>query len=444
MHCHSCEMIIESTLKDMPHIQQVKANQGKWIVEIQFTDKEPDLLEIQKSIEKLWYKIGEEDRTPRLSKDPGEYVTFFLIILIIFIIGMMIRDSGVSFDGIISNNAPSLPLVLLVGLTAGISSCMALVGWLILAISAKRNESHENQAPGKRIIPQLYFNIGRILWFTILGGLLWTFGSFIKLSATSMSVLTILVGVIMVLLWINLTHISPKMSKRSVWLPKFLSKWISTHKKDTPKTSAVITWALTFFLPCGFTFAMQVYAISTGNFLQGALVMGIFALGTLPGLLSIWAIASFVKGNFAKYFYRFVWVLVLLLWVYNINNAYTIVKAQFWNTWTSTSIANTQTGTTAIGSTENKEEIIHMTYSENGLEPAIINLQSGKKYKIIIDSQVDIWWCMSTILLPGLDNNTQLVKKWNTITFEFTANKTGEFGFTCAMGLSHNAKVIVQ
>ncbi|MEI6118848.1 MAG: sulfite exporter TauE/SafE family protein [bacterium] len=85
------------------------------------------------------------------------------------------------------------------------------------------------------------------------------------------------------------------------------------NKKGTLRTSALVTGALTFFLPCGFTFAMQVYAISTGNFLQGALVMGIFALGTLPGLLSIGAVASFVKGNAAKYFYRFVGVLVLLL-----------------------------------------------------------------------------------------------------------------------------------
>ena len=76
---------------------------------------------------------------------------------------MVIKNSGISFDSIINNNAPSLPIVLLIGLTAGISSCMALVGGLILAISAKWNETHENQIPGKRIIPQLYFNTGRIL-----------------------------------------------------------------------------------------------------------------------------------------------------------------------------------------------------------------------------------------------------------------------------------------
>jgi sulfite exporter TauE/SafE len=48
-----------------------------------------------------------------------------------------------------------------------------------------------------------------------------------------------------------------------------------------------LSGALTFFLPCGFTFAMQLYALSTGNFWMGMAVMAIFAIGTLPGLLSI-------------------------------------------------------------------------------------------------------------------------------------------------------------
>jgi len=117
---------------------------------------------------------------------------------------------------------------------------------------------------------------------------------------------------------------------------------------------------------------------------------------------------------------------------------------QFGNESTPTQITNTQTGIIIKTVIENKEEIIHMTYSANGLEPWTLTLQSGKKYKIIIDSQIDVGWCMSSILLPGLDNNTQFVRKGNTITFEFTANKTGEFGFVCAMGLSHNAKVIIQ
>jgi len=118
---------------------------------------------IQESIEKLGYHVGEDQKNPRLSKNPNDYWMFLGILLGIFVLYMIISHLGISFNGIINNNAPSLPIVLLIGLTAGISSCMALVGGLILAISAKWNEKNENQSPSKRIVPQLYFNIGRIL-----------------------------------------------------------------------------------------------------------------------------------------------------------------------------------------------------------------------------------------------------------------------------------------
>ncbi|NCP77121.1 sulfite exporter TauE/SafE family protein [bacterium] len=46
--------------------------------------------------------------------------------------------------------------------------------------------------------------------------------------------------------------------------------------------TALGSGALTFFLPCGFTLAMQAYAITTGSFITGALTMMAFALGTAP------------------------------------------------------------------------------------------------------------------------------------------------------------------
>ncbi|HCB52054.1 TPA: hypothetical protein DEP21_05855 [Patescibacteria group bacterium] len=54
---------------------------------------------------------------------------------------------------------------------------------------------------------------------------------------------------------------------------------------------------LTFFLPCGFTLAMQILAISSGNFWMGGLIMGFFALGTLPGLLGIGGLLARAKGQ---------------------------------------------------------------------------------------------------------------------------------------------------
>lgn len=51
---------------------------------------------------------------------------------------------------------------------------------------------------------------------------------------------------------------------------------------------------------------------------------------------------------------------------------------------------------------------------------------------------------MSTLLLPGLDSHISMVRKNEDIILQFTAKKKGSYEFVCAMGLSHNAKIIIE
>jgi sulfite exporter TauE/SafE len=72
---------------------------------------------------------------------------------------------------------------------------------------------------------------------------------------------------------------------------------------------------------------MQVYAISTGSFRMGMGIMSIFSLGTLPSLMGIGSLTSLFKGKIAKIAYQVIGVLVILLGIYNISNAYGVIKA---------------------------------------------------------------------------------------------------------------------
>lgn len=80
----------------------------------------------------------------------------------------------------------------------------------------------------------------------------------------------------MLLLGINLTGLSPRLGAVSITLPKFLGMNLGSDA-STP-LATMTTGALTFFLPCGFTLAMQAYAVSTGSFMAGAMAMAFFAL----------------------------------------------------------------------------------------------------------------------------------------------------------------------
>ncbi len=103
-----------------------------------------------------------------------------------------------------------------------------------------------------------------------------------------------------------------------------------------------------------------------------------------------------------------------------------------------------QEQTSPIIPTDSKAELITMNYNESWLEPSVVNVQVGKSYTISINANTDVYWCMSTIDIPWLDENMQSIRKWKTIIFNIKPTTAGEYEFLCAMWRSHNAKIVVQ
>jgi len=162
-------------------------------------------------------------------------------------------------------------------------------------------------------------------------------------------------------------------------------------------------------------------------------IMALFAIWTLPGLLGIWSLTSVFKWKKAQIAYKAIWILVILLWAYNISTSYDVVATRL----DTNSIQDISPNTTA-------HEVVNMTYTDSWLSPSTINLEVGKVYEIVIDAQTTVYGCMSTIYIPGLDENIQSIKKWNQITFVVHAATAWEYEFDCAMWLSHNAKIVVK
>jgi len=440
MHCNACKLLLEKSISTIKWVQSVQANVSKWTVNIGY-ENNPNFDDIKDIIHKCGYKISEEKIIrPRLSKNIKDYKIILVSLISFMLLYFILSKTGIfSFD-IKSQWSPSLSLVLLIWITAWFSSCMAVVWWLILAISSKWNKNNQQQTFGKKIIPHFWFNAGRIIWFWILWGLLWLFGSVISISPFMMSVMTLIVWIVMIMLWINLTHISPKLSAISISLPtgKLFTKKESQLLNDKPTWFkkymwTFTSWILTFFLPCGFTFAMQLYAIGTWNFWMWMAIMGLFAVGTLPWLIGIGSLTSAFKWKTAQIAFQAIWILVILLWFYNISNSYNVVATRF-NTTNSLQTINNNTPI----------ETINMTYTDNWLKPWKLNLQKGKSYEILIDVQTTVYGCMSTMYLPWLDENIQSVQKWSQIKFSVNATTPWEYEFDCAMWLPHWAKIIIK
>jgi uncharacterized protein len=443
MHCRSCEILVEKKLSEISGAERNNVNYKKGTAEIHYTTQKPNEKEIENAIREAGYSIGITSKKPFLSRNASDYKD--LGISLLFLIGayLVLKNFGITdikFSG--GSNPTGLPVVLLVGITAGLSTCLALVGGLILGISARHAEKHPEATTMQKFRPHLFFNAGRLISYALLGGLLGTLGSFLQLSGTTMGVVTILVGIAMLMLGLKLIGIFPKLEQSGLTLPKSISRilGIRNHEKEYSHRGSFITGALTFFLPCGFTQAMQLYAVSTGNFLQGGLIMTVFALGTAPGLLGIGGITSAVKGIFAKRFFKFAGVVVILLALFNISNGYTLTGWQLGSALSAEKVSNTETADPNV-TLENGVQIVKMTEASRGYSPNKFTIKKDIPVKWVINA-TDPYSCASSIMIPKLNIRKNLKAGENII--EFTPNETGRLVFSCSMGMYTGAFNVVD
>jgi len=193
----------------------------------------------------------------------------------------------------VPTSSGSLLVVLVVGLAAGVSTCMALVGGLVLAVSASHaaSVSYDDGRPVRGSMrPHLVFQAGRIMGFAVLGAALGAIGAEIGLPERAQAVLTLAVALVMLVLGVRLLRISPRLAAWSPSLPPSLGRRLGIDERAGLPYSdgrTALLGALTFFLPCGFTQAVQLYALTTGSALTAGLTMAVFAIGTAPGLLAV-------------------------------------------------------------------------------------------------------------------------------------------------------------
>ena len=432
MHCKSCEILIEENLKQIKEIKKCEVSHVSQRAKIWYENSKPSLNQISKAVEKAGYTVGQEDNKHWFSRNPRDY--FFLvnagaILLLLYIAAQIFGLSEISTGF----SQKSIAMAGLIGLVAGVSSCMALIGGLVLALSARHSELHPEATRMEKFRPHLFFNLGRILGFGLLGGLIGALGGALQPSIRVMSILTLIVGGVMILLGLKLIEIFPILQRVNITMPKFVSRLlgIKHEAKEYSHKSAMLGGALTFFLPCGFTQAMQLYAISTGSAIQGALIMSLFALGTAPGLLSVGGLSAAFKGSKAKLFFATAGLAVILLGIYNISNASRIV------------FPSNDTITTTAASPSGAVQIINTVYqSGSDITPKQFTVKVGQPVKFVVDVKDNGSGCMSTIMIPGLYNKPQFLEQGTQLSMEFTPGKTGTYPITCAMGVKRGTLTV--
>lgn len=427
MHCRSCEILIEDNiLSKIEGVKKVDINYHKGLVQVYYNQPTLSDGQVRKVIENAGYRMGIGLKEPFLSRDPMVYIELLFAGGVLLFVYFLIQIFGVFNLSYGFGNSPGLIAVVLIGLTAGISTCMALVGGIVLGISARHANLHPEATPAQKFRPHLFFNVGRLISYIFLGGLIGMAGSAFRFSSPVLGTLIVVVGVVMLFLGLKLIEIFPRLDSGLV-LPKKISRFLGLNSeiKEYSHKNSFLSGAATFFLPCGFTQAMQLYAVSTGSFTRGGLIMGLFALGTMPGLLGIGGITSSVKGWFKSYFFKFAGLMVIILGLLNVSYGYNLTGITLGN-------LNFEKQEELSGIFEDGKQVVKITQYGNGYSPNNVTVKVGIPVKLLIKA-TNLYSCSASFVIPKYNIFTGLKEGNNEI--EFTPINTGLVKFSCSMGM---------
>ncbi len=431
MTCASCELLLERKLKSVPGIGHVDVNYKKGTARIIAKAGElPSLAHITEVIEKAGYTVLGEGApsVSSLSPDKRKWMEIGASFLIIFALYKLLQTFDLVSLAPSTSGALSIGGIFLIGLVAGTSSCLAVTGGLLLAMAARYNEVHQSETTWHKLQPLLNFNAGRLLSYFVLGGLVGVLGQSITLTPAMSGYMNIFVALIMLYLALTILEIFPKGSF-PIRPPKKISRWIAGLSESEHPVAPFALGALTFFLPCGFTQSLQFAALASGNFMSGAIIMGVFALGTMPSLLGLSVISSATKGTSSRLFLRFSGALVLLLALFNLQSGFALSGIDLNRVFATGS--RQQAGAPSPLMDQNVQEV-SMKVTAYGYEPSDLTIQAGVPVRWKIDG-TGATGCTSVMTIPELNISQGLRPGENII--EFTAPQQGQLAFMCSMGM---------
>jgi len=316
MHCNACTLLTESELMDMPHISRAKASLSENTLEVEgdFGAKDSKTIaeELTGVLSKHGYTVTVERQ--RVSRKWSDFKVALPVALGFGILFVLLQKAGLV--NLIAGGKATYGTAFVIGIVASLSSCMAVVGGLLLSMSATFAKE------GNKVRPQILFHVGRILSFLLLGGLIGAIGSAFKLTATMNFAVGIAIGLVMLVLGLNLLDVFPWTKRLLPSMPRFMSSRASGLSKYKSTITPFLVGIITFFLPCGFTQSMQLVALSTGSFFGGGMTMIMFALGTLP-VLSLISFSSLSVKNSSKsgIFFKSAGLIVIMFALFNIINS---------------------------------------------------------------------------------------------------------------------------
>ncbi len=310
MHCNKCESVIEEIINNFSGIYSVKANYKRARIIIKYDDEILDYKALTEACEKAGYSL-QIFAADNKHKYKDAIFSVLAIMLLVFVIyaarnyAQIIKLPELNSD---SGNG----MIFLVGLLTGIH-CIGMCGSFIIGYTA-----YDTAKKRSVFSSHIQYGLGKIISYTILGAFFGFVGSLIQITPFISGISIIIAGVFLLIYGLNMLNLFSFLRFIRIKLPKSFNSTVNI-KKSKSKNPLLIGLFSGFILGCGPLQLMYVMVAGNGNILEGAKILAIFAIGTLPALFAFGMLTRLLSGKIIKNFIYVSGIILLSLGLIMIN-----------------------------------------------------------------------------------------------------------------------------
>lgn len=425
MTCHNCESTINKSVRQLKGVKNAFAHYETGKLDVTYDDSKVTVSEIEQVIAECGYK----------SSNSKEILLQRLIIFLIIGIVLLIIENTMGIMMLINaiplaEENQSFAMLFVIGLLTSFH-CVAMCGGLVLSQTVKRDdEKSKPQSKLETLKPSMLYNLGRVISYTVIGGIVGALGAVFNLSLTAQGWIQLLGGGFMIIMGLNLLNLFPILRKLNPRIPKFLAFKVRKSKRGKGPLYVGLANGL---MPCGPLQAMQLFALATGSPVLGALSMFVFSLGTVPLMFLIGAISSFLSKKFATKMVMVGAFLVLVMGASMLNRGLMLTGIDLFASETTSGIVAEVVGDVQYVQTTMTDR---WAYDE-----------------ITVHVGIPVVWTFYVPhgMLTGC-NNAIAIPEWNielplsvgANIIEFTPTETGSFPYMCWMAMIRSQITVIE
>ena len=306
--------------------------------------------------------------------------------------------------------------------------CISMCGGINLSQCLNNNVTSD-KGRLSTVKPAFLYNLGRVISYTIFGGIVGGIGSVISFTGWMQGLVQLIAGIFMVIMGLNMLNIFPWLRKLNPRMPKFFAKKIKSKNNNSP----FFVGLLNGLMPCGPLQAMQIYALSTGSVTKGALSMFLFSLGTVPLMFGLGALSSYMSKKFSNKIMKFGAILVVILGFVMFNNGLALSGINL--------SKGSDTKSAVRAEIQDDVQVVTTELKGGRYEPIIVEVDKPVKWNIQA-SNGSLNGCNNRMIIREYGIEKSLESGDNIV--EFTPTETGTYTYSCWMGMIRSKIYVVN